>query len=446
MNEAKTVKVSVSCKLTIRGEFTNVKQLEEAIRAEVRSKGVWLYEAAAGAYQQGWLHAHADRYLGVCWRERRMVTPLGVAQIPNRVVRERGKARGGYQSLAKMLWRGKATRLLSPELEREALEAATQQNYRPAARRISAGCGKRISHWMVWRCVQVYGEKLREHQQRDWWMDRPLGIKPEVVVTEVDSTYLKRQRWGQRRRAGTHFMMHVGLHYTGRERRCQRAGRRDVVLRDKTFLVSSESIGIFGSRLRKQRDRHYGMNPSVAVTLSDGDEGLERMREQEFGDTIWLLDRWHVAENVRSLVGTDQAAYRRVMAGVYASDSEAVLEALRQMAPRYEKHRFEEFRNLFGYLLGNREGIDAFRQVPAHLRRSRGRSEAAVRPGSGAAEKNVEIHINRRFKKQGRSWNPIRADRLAQLYWLQTQPNNWTHWWNQVCLSTVKINPGWPSH
>jgi hypothetical protein len=66
-----------------------------------------------------------------------------------------------------------------------------------------------------------------------------------------------------------------------------------------------------------------------------------------------------------------------------------------------------------------------------------------VRTGSGAVEKNVEVQINRRFKKQGRSWNPVRADRLMQLRWLQSDCRNWQHWWDKVCLSTVKVNPGW---
>jgi len=98
---------------------------------------------------------------------------------------------------------------------------------------------------------------------------------------------------------------------------------------------------------------------------------------------------------------------------------------------------------LFGYILGNRDGMDAYRPLPAALRRGPAGQEATVRAGSGAVEKNIEVKIHRRFKRQGRSWTPVRADRLAQLLWLHQQPAAWPRWWKRVCLTTVKVNPGW---
>ncbi len=364
------------------------------------------------------------------------------------MVRERGRSRGGYHSLGKVLWRGKATRLLSPQVERQALEAATGQNYRPAARQLSQRCGARVSHWAVWRCVQYYGAKLQDQLQRDWWPDPPRKVAAEVVVTEVDSTWLKWQRRGCGHEGPQHFLMHLGLHYTGRSRRLDQRGRTDVSLDQKTWLVGTGSLGEFGTRLRRHRDRHYPAGPgsrSLTVLLSDGDEGLKWVREREFPETLWLLDRWHIGQKVREFVGPDQAAWRSIMAAVYAHDSEAALEALRSMEPASDDPRREGFHELFGYLLGHRDGIDAFGQIPKRYRQRHGCLGPVVRAGSGAVEKNVEVHINRRFKRQGRGWNPVRADRLAQLRWLQQDHRNWNHWWNNVCLTTTKINPGWPT-
>lgn len=437
-----TVEVSVSQLLTIRGRFRSVKELEEAVVREGMAGCRQLYAEAFRTYQGKWLEGHREDYQAVRWRAVKRLTPMGLVEVPNRVIRGREAERGGYHSLLKMLLRGKGTKLLSPMMEKAALEAATKQNYRPAAERIGGWCQVKVSHWTVWKCVQYWGKKLQEQQARGWWADRAKAIASEVVVTEVDSGYLKRQRRGRLKRAAAYFLMHLGLHYTGRQRRLERKGRRDVVLEEKTWLVGTETIGIFGHRLRQQRERHYP-RPAVKVVLSDGDEGLEWMRQREFEDSTWLLDRWHVTERVRKYVGNDQGEFRRIMAGVWASDSEQVLEALRCSSWRLRKQKPEEFRELFGYVLGNREGIDSFHQIPAHLRRSRGREEAAVRAGSGAIEKNVEVHINRRFKRQGRSWVPERADRLAKLYWLQQNAENWNHWWNKVCLSTIKVNPSW---
>ena len=156
-----------------------------------------------------------------------------------------------------------------------------------------------------------------------------------------------------------------------------------------------------------------------------------------------LLDRWHIAQKVRGLVADNQGEQRRIMAPVWKAGSEAVLEALRISPLR--KTRPLEFSVLFGYILSNREGIDNWHVISAGLRRSLGRSIAPVRAGSGAIEKNIEVHINRRFKRQGRSWSRHGAEHLAQLLWLQSHPNDWTHWWNKTALSKTKINPGWPS-
>jgi hypothetical protein len=131
------------------------------------------------------------------------------------------------------------------------------------------------------------------------------------------------------------------------------------------------------------------------------------------------------------------------MRPVWKADSEGVLEALGTSA--LQQSRPEQFRTLFGYLLGNRDGIDNWHLIPANLRRSIGRKIAPVRAGSGAIEKNIEVRINRRFKRQGRSWSRRGAEHLAQLLWLQSHPTDWNRWWRLTALAKTKVNPGWPS-
>ena len=213
-------------------------------------------------------------------------------------------------------------------------------------------------------------------------------------------------------------------------------------LANKHWILSTERLSIFGRRLAWQRLRHF-QRGACQVLLSDGDEGLKWVREREFAQSHWLLDRWHIAHNVRALVCDDEREHRRIMSAVWKSDSEALLEALRTSP--YRQTRPLEFNALFGYILGNRDGIDNWHLIPASLRRSFGRKLAPVRSGSGVIEKNIEVHIARRFKRQGRSWTRRGAEHLAQLLWLQTHPLDWTHWWSKTALSRIKVNPGWPS-
>ena len=426
-----TVSVSVVCTVTLRSVPNNVKQLEEAVIAETQRAARELFAQGFAALQTQWLEQRHERFAPVRWRTTRRLTSFGEVKLPVRVVRRRDRPRGGYLSLGKVLWRAQATRLLSPQMERLALEAAAEQNFRPAAKRLSERCGEPIRHGMVWRCVQHHGERLVYQLERDQWPDVARRRQAEVVVTEVDATYLRRQHHGADKRGPSHFLMHLGLHYTGRERRWGKRGATDAVLRDKTLLLSAESVGIFGARLRRQRDRHFGAHPSYSVLLSDGDTGIRWLHERSFEESVWLLDRWHLSRAVRAFVGADQAQYQRLMQGVWRSDSEAVLEALRQTPESLQRQRAKEFHAVFGYVLGNRDGIDAWAALPARWRRAHGRRLAVIKSGSGAVEKNIECVINRRFKGQGRSWNPRRAERLAQLRWLIAQPRAWQRWWQR---------------
>ena len=425
--------VSVCVTATVAGDFDSVNALERAIGEVTRQTGRELYARAFRALQQGWLEQRSGRFSAQRWRSLQWLTPFGLVELPVRVVRE--KASGRYFTLSKVLFRSKATRLLSPQLEQEACAAATEQNYRPAARCLSRWIGTQLGHWLVWACVQFHGARRLLH----WDKAPPPPAHPmntPVLISEVDSTWLKTQ---QRRRQGPvqHFPVHLGLHYTARRRRYQAPNSTSLQLHQKHLLVSAESLALFGRRFQLQAYEHF--RPARHIVLSDGDEGLERLRENYFPQATWLLDRWHLLQAVRALTLQDQAEFARLMAPIWRADSEAALEALRTCPARHQRPK--EFRSLFGYLLGNRQGIDAWKQIPPSLRRSVGPCPAPVKAGSGAVEKNIELHINRRFKRQGRSWHPLRAQRLLQLKSLYAQPAAWNHFWNSPPQFYFKPNP-----
>ncbi len=116
-------------------------------------------------------------------------------------------------------------------MEKRALEAATGGNYRPAAAELARWLCSQVSAWLIWRCVQFHGAKLCDRLSSRWWADRAptASQRSAVVVSELDSTYLKAQ---QRARAAEvpvgHFPVHLGLQYTGRKRRSQRRGSTGV--------------------------------------------------------------------------------------------------------------------------------------------------------------------------------------------------------------------------
>jgi Uncharacterised protein family (UPF0236) len=271
-----------------------------------------------------------------------------------------------------------------------------------------------------------------------------LPPRTSVVVTEMDSTYIKVQQRGRAAHLPVdHFPMHLGLQYTGRKRRYQKRGSTAVSLQNKRWIASARSLSLFGRRVAWQRVRHYG-KASQEVILSDGDEGLERLREAEFAHATCLLDRWHIARGVRDFTGGDHPEYERIMRAVWRSDSEAVLEVLRASALRESRH--EQFHTLFGYLLGNRDGIDNWHQIPRHLRRSARPSDRSRALGQ---QRDREEHrsadrppLQAPGPQLGPGAAPNTSSRSAGCKAIRVTR---THWWQKTALAKTKVNPGWPS-
>jgi hypothetical protein len=425
--------VSVCVNATVTGRFQSVNDLERAVLLAAQRAGCELYVEAFKAFQSAWLECRRDRFIAQRWRRIGWCTPFGPVELPVRVVRENSS--GKYHTLSKVLWRRKATRRLSPALEELAAAEATAQNYRPAARSLSRWIGNKVGHWLVWACVQFHGARhLLELEKLPPPAVRRLN--PPALITEVDSTFLKAQQ--RNRRGGPrHFPVHLGLHYTGRIRRYQARGSKSVRLQNKILLATTEPLALFGSQMQREALRRF--QPQHHLILSDGEEGLRWLRQKHFPQATWLLDRWHITQAVRAFVADNQSEYHRLLQPVWRAQSEAVLEALRTSPLRFRRPK--EFRELFSYILGSREGIDAWKTLPASLRRSIGRTAAPVKCGSGAVEKNIEVEINRRFKRQGRSWNRLRAQRLLQLKLLLNNPRLWKHWWSKPKPLTPKPNP-----
>lgn len=422
--------VSACVNLTLSGCFRSVNELENALVDATYRAAREIYAETFKQCQERWLEQRSDRFTAQRWRTIQWVTPFGLTQIPVRLVRE--KATGRYLTLSKVLFRGKATRLLSPALEQRACEEAVQQNFRPAARSLSRWVGCQIGFWLIWMCVQFHGaRRLLQIERTPGAPARPQPV--QVLVSEIDSTYLKAQKRG---RCGpvAHFPVHLGLHYTGRFKRYRQRASRAASLARKEVLISIEPLATFARKFQRRAAQLF--KPKHHVLLSDGDEGIERQREQFFPEATWLLDRWHIAQQVRAFTGPQQQEFHRIMRPIRQAQSEAALQALAQSSLRSSRPR--EFQRLFGYLLGNREGIDNWHGLPPRLKQGR---FPAVKSGSGGVEKNIETQINRRFKRQGRSWNPVRAQRLLSLKDLLAQPKAWNRFWKQPSPLTLKKNP-----
>ena len=83
-------------------------------------------------------------------------------------MRERGRAKGGYLSLSPVLLKPKATRLLSPSIEKRASRPATWMNFWSAAAELWRWLSLPVSAWLIWKCAQFYAAYLSEQLERKW--------------------------------------------------------------------------------------------------------------------------------------------------------------------------------------------------------------------------------------------------------------------------------------
>lgn len=173
----------------------------------------------------------------------------------------------------------------------------------------------------------------------------PLARRRKVpaLIREGDSTWLKARRRG-RRGPVRHFQVPLGLHDTGRHRRDRARGSTGLRLQNKQMLVSTAPLVLLGRQCQLLAHRRFA--PEVHLLVSDAEEGLKRLRQNEFPHRPWLLDRWHIARAVRALTGPDQDECHRLMRPVWNADSQGVLEALRTNPSRHQ--RPEEFQALWG--------------------------------------------------------------------------------------------------
>jgi hypothetical protein len=101
----RTEVISVVCSMSLAEMPQDVKALEERIMERVRMSGREFYALCFGALQQRWLQEHRKDHIEVRWRTIDQLTPFGLIRLPVRVVRERGKEKGGYFTLRKAVLR-----------------------------------------------------------------------------------------------------------------------------------------------------------------------------------------------------------------------------------------------------------------------------------------------------------------------------------------------------
>ena len=375
---------------------------------------------------------------------RRLRLPWGEVTVRRTRVRDRQTGRT-YNLADRLLGLRPYVRRGVEEVQ-TACELAVTLPYRAACHWWQRLTGLRSSVMSFWRMVQQAGQRL-VHQERDEVGEiRPGDPPPRAVrrvYLEADGAWLRRQKPRRSRGAGPlaagdgvtqakagGLLLYVGASYSQLHQTAR--GRRNAV--DKQVLVEAENLPSFGRQWAWQVARRFDLARSPnQLFLSDGEDGLLRLSRRHFRQALVQLDRFHVHQQLGRAFGLRTPGYQ------------AALRSLCQ-------GRLGEVRSLLAL-----RGVGQRRAVCQEVRTYLDRHEAFLwthrewerrttvrKMGSGVIEKTIETQINRRMKKQGMSWSPRGARRLAKLRVLYPDGPRWEAFWARLLSETERRSHGDP--
>lgn len=101
-----------------------------------------------------------------------------------------------------------------------------------------------------------------------------------------------------------------------------------------------------------------------------------------------------------------------------------------------DNEKKKKIANLASYIENNFDGLYGSMSL-----KDRVEAKRVLVSSSGAMEKNIDVVIGRRFKRQGMSWTKERADNLLKLRILGYNKNDWEESRERPNLAGVSFSP-----
>jgi hypothetical protein len=370
----------------------------------------------------------------ICFKTRYMQTRVGDIRYKRTLYKE--KATGKPRYLLDEALKVSKNQRMSLKLAQIMDVLAASGPYRAAKDSLSKLLGINLSHEALRQNVIREGKRLEEQETGEHKKmialeyEMPKDI-PEVVYTEADATYIRRQNKGKKKR-GRHLEVKAGIGYTGKEARYD-GGKRESKKLTRKMVYADIKAGRneFLNRLSCITEKTFGLSAiKKSYFGSDGDNWIKEGKEAYFGRAVYLLCSFHLFRNLRKALPGKKQSQRRLKKLFETKQIDKVLTRLKRLIKairnRKVKAKLVEFR---GYVKNNREGIEASMNV---------RMDKNIE-SAGAIEPNIDKLIAQRFKGRGMSWSPDGAQALLKIR--QTIINGqWDDWWYTKRGQTIQIN------
>src|SRR3990172_9049139 len=391
-------------------------ELEAVVARAVEEGGGGVGGAACAEVEEQELRRMGRRARQVKVRPLDMLTRFGWMRLERRQVVE-GECY--YCPVDRVL--GRAPRQhASPWVREEAVALATHIPYRQAATILSRLLETPLDHRTVYAWVQRAGAAVVEEEDALQEAVFGDGEQPpsdpgvrEIVVTEVDGTFIKAQR-----EQVPNFEVRLGVLFSGKELESATAKHRRYRLKERVVYGGVERAEVFGERLFLAGEAKLGISHAGHLLLvGDGAEWIEALAGHKRWQATYQLDWWHLTHALHRTFPDRPWLVAELKQALYRGEGERLV-GLVTLAGLTAQDDRERVAQLETYLRANQEGFFGARRLRQHLSPE---ARTVAVEGSGAIEKQMDLMVGRRFKGQGMRWTRKGANRLLKLRFRQLE-------------------------
>ena len=203
--------------------------------------------------------------------------------------------------------------------------------------------------------------------------------------------------------------------YSGKELESETAKYKRYRLSEKTLYGGIEEPEEFGEKLYLKGEEKLCLSKARhLLVLGDGDPWIKNIAEGPYFMATYQLDWRHLMVKIHQTFSDQPKLVSELIDYLYSGQDEKMLTTVKLARLLCEdKDKRQKIADLVTYIENNRDGLYGSRSL-----RGKVKAEKVLVCSTGAMEKNVDVVIDRRFKKHGMSWttDAMRAlDKAKQL-------------------------------
>lgn len=368
-----------------------IKQACQTMDAELRQRGSFL----------------VDRQ-----RSRDVLTQFGWLRLYRWYVRDKV---GGHHRYPLDEALGLAPRVhASPWVSELAVSLATRLPYRQANYLLRRAVDADLDYRTLYAWVQAAGKKMADQEDTEqaavFEEGRPAESDPidrEIVVAEVDGTFVKAQREN-----GSDFEVRVGVLASGKSLESATAKNKRYRLNERVLYGGVDNAADFGERLFLAGEKKLGLSHAKhLLMIGDGADWIEDLAGHDRWKAVYQLDWWHLIHGFHRTFPEFPEIISHLKTALYGGDGEQLVRLVK-FASIEGYGDPDKVAALESYVTANQSGLYGSRQLRKQLSAE---AKLVAVEGSGAIEKQMDIVVGRRFKRQGMRWTRKGANRLLKL-------------------------------